>query len=677
MPPKPSPAQRIADLRQRINYHNYRYYALDSPEISDAEYDRLLRQLQELEAAHPGLVRPDSPTQRVGTAPVAAFGEVEHPVPMLSLGNAFDFDELRAWRQRAVKLLGNDDFDMSCELKIDGLAVALQYEDSVLKTGATRGDGLRGENVTANIRTIKSVPLRVQGDAVPRRFEVRGEVYMSKAGFQRMNRERAAQGLSLFANTRNAAAGALRQLDPRITAQRPLDIFVYSLGWPLDATRESDWGAMPEDHWEAMQRLKGLGFRLNPQNRRCRTIGDVEKFFRQWTEQRESLDYGVDGIVVKINDFALQRRLGDVGREPRWAVAYKFPATQAVTKLLRIEINVGRTGSLNPYAVLEPVDVGGVTVRQATLHNEEDIQRKDLRSGDWVTVERAGEVIPQVVAPVASRRTGKEKPFAMPLECPKCHTPVVKAEGEAMTYCPNASCPAQFYEQLKHFVGVMDIEGIGEALAQSLIAAGLVKDAADLYDVKKEQLLELERMGEKSAENVLRAIALSKERPLEQVTFALGIRHVGGETARLLGRRFARMDALRQATEDELATIDGIGPTIAASVAAYFREPRNLAVLDKLKAAGVDPRRVVAEPSGPQAFAGMTIVVTGTLETISREQAEDLVRAGGGTAGSSVSKKTAYLVVGADAGSKLAKAQQLGVKQLTEREFLALAGRAI
>ena len=669
MPPKPLPAQRIADLRQRIHYHNYRYHALDSPEISDAEYDRLLRQLLELEAAHPEQVTPESPTQRVGAAPVAAFGEVVHPLPMLSLGNAFDFDELRAWHQRAVKLLGNDNFDMSCELKIDGLAVALQYEDGALKTGATRGDGQRGENVTGNIRTIKSVPLRVQGDAIPRRFEVRGEVYMSKSGFQRMNRERADQGFALFANTRNAAAGALRQLDPRITSQRPLDIFVYSLGWSEDS--------MPEDHWEAMQRLKGMGFRLNPNNRRCGALHDVEEFFRQWTAQRDGLDYGVDGIVVKINDFALQRRLGDVGREPRWAVAYKFPATQAVTRLLEIRINVGRTGSLNPYAVLEPVDVGGVTVRQATLHNEEDIQRKDLRIGDWVTVERAGEVIPQVVAPVASRRTGAEQPFAMPSVCPECGTPVVKPEGEVMTYCPNVSCPAQILEQLKHFAGVMDIEGIGEALAQSLITNGLVKDAADMYAITKEQLLELERMGEKSSENILRAIAQSKDRPLEQVIFALGIRHVGGETARLLARRFASVDALRQATEQEIATVDGIGPAIAASVAAYVREARNLGVLDKLKAAGVNPQRVVAEASGPQPFAGMTIVVTGTLESMSREQAEEIVRGGGGTAGSAVSKKTAYLVVGTDAGSKLAKAQQLGVKLLTEGEFLSLTGEAI
>jgi DNA ligase (NAD+) len=669
MPDKTTAEARAAELRKQLNHHNYRYHVLDDPEISDAAYDGLLRELLEVEAERPDLVTPDSPTQRVGAEPLSGFGTVTHPVPLLSLANVFDFDELKAWQARTARLLGGESFDMVCELKIDGLAVALTYEDGMLKTGATRGDGLTGEDVTQNIRTINSVPLSVSGEGMPAGFEVRGEVYLPKSGFERINRERAAAGQPLYANPRNTAAGSLRQLDPKATAYRPLDVFIYSLGWLNNGA--------PDNHWDTMQWLGSMGFKLNPNNRVCRTIEEVEDYFKEWTENREGLDYGVDGIVVKVSSFALQRRLGEVGRDPRWAVAYKFPAEQAVTQLLDIRINVGRTGALNPYAVLDPVVVGGAQIRQATLHNEDDILRKNLRIGDWVVVERAGEVIPQVVKPIKSRRTGKEKVFSMPKRCPVCDSEVVRLEDEANHYCVNASCPALFSQLLKHFVGrgMMDIDGMGESLTTALIDAGLVTDVADLYTLTKEQLMDLERMGEKSSENIVASIEASKGRSLERLLFALGIRHVGGETAKLLAESFSDLDALAKASIEELTDIPSIGPKVAESIVAYFGEERNRAFLTKLKKAGVDPHHEVSVPVGPQPLAGLTIVVTGKLETVSREQVEALVRQRGGKVGSSVSKNTSYLVAGADAGSKLRKAEQLDVPRLTEKEFLEMAER--
>jgi len=662
-----SAKQRIEELTKLLNYHNYRYHVLDDPEISDADYDRLFRELRDLEEAHPDLVLQDSPTKRVGSTPTEAFGQLRHPLPLLSLANVFDDAELQAWHQRVLRLLDGASVEFCCELKIDGLAVAITYETPHLKTAATRGDGVIGEDITPNIKTLKSVPLSIDPSKAPKRFEVRGEVYMRKSGFEKMNRERGEAGLPLYANTRNAAAGALRQLDPRITAQRPLDIFIYQLGW-------AEGGEMPATHWDTLQRLKELGFRLNPHNRFCPTLEEVRAYFREWTEKREALDYGLDGVVIKVNSLAQQRQLGIVGREPRWAVAYKFPSVQAVTRLLKIGVNVGRTGSLNPYAVLEPIVIGGATVKLATLHNEDDIRRKDLREGDWVTVERAGEVIPQVVAPVLSRRTGAEQPFSMPTDCPVCGSKVVRDPAEAMSYCPNTSCPAQFFELLKHFVskGAMDIEGVGAALVDALIKAGYVKDVADMYSLTKEQLLELERMGEKSSDNIIRNIQASKSRPLDRLIFALGIKHAGSETARLLVTVFPNLDAMRKASVEEFSIIPHIGPRIAESLAAYFRDEQNGKVLDKLKAAGVDPQVEIKRITGPQPFAGKTFIVTGTLSTMSRAQAEDLIRSLGGTAGSSVSKKTAYVVVGMDAGTKLQKAIDLKVPQLTEDEFVAL-----
>ncbi len=665
MTPSTEIKQKAARLREQVNYHNYRYYVLDSPEISDAEYDELMQELKQLEEQYPQLITPDSPTQRVGAAPVEAFGVVEHPQPLLSLANAFSDEDLDAWYKRAANLLGRNDFDFVCELKIDGLAVAITYNEGLLEVGATRGDGNRGENITQNLRTIRSIPLSVPKEA-PKRFEVRGEVYLSRAGLKKLNEEREREGQPLLANTRNAAAGSLRQLDPRITAQRPLDIFIYALGW-------AEGKAVPNTHWEIMQYLKSLGFKINSNIARCRTIDEVKKYHEEWVKGREQLPYDVDGVVVKINSIAFQTESGSVGREPRWAIAYKFPAVQGVTRLEDIRINVGRTGSLNPYAVLEPIQVGGVTIKHAALHNEEDIHRKDIRISDWVTVQRAGEVIPEIVGPIVSRRTGKEKVFRMPRRCPVCGAEVIKPEGEAMHRCTNAACPAQALEKIKHFVsrGAMDIEGVGEKLCLALFEKGLIKDAADLYYLTRDQLLQMERMADKSVSNILNSIAASKDRPLPRVIFALGITHIGSETADLLAEHFHSIDELARATPEQLRDIPSIGPKIAESIPAFFRQEQNLNIIDKLSKAGV---KLKAEEAGKKdlPLAGVEFVITGRLESSSRPEAEARIKALGGKAGSDVTRKTRYLVVGADPGSKVARAQALGIEQLDEEQFLKM-----
>ncbi len=661
------PAEEIERLRDLINYHNYRYYVLDSPEVVDAEYDELMRRLRELEAEHPELITPDSPTQRVGAAPVEAFGVVEHRLPLLSLSNAFSNEELVAWYKRILNIRAAKDFDFVCEAKIDGLAVALTYVEGRLMTGATRGDGYRGEDVTQNLRTVRSIPLVVPKEAPPR-FEVRGEVYLSKAGFRRLNEERARQSLALFANPRNAAAGSVRQLDPRITAERPLDIYVYALGY-------ADGKELPDTHWERLQYLKSLGFRVNPDNRLCGTIEEVETFHSEMLQRRESLPYEADGIVAKVNSVSVQEALGYVAHEPRWATAYKFPPTQATTVLKGIGINVGRTGSLNPYAILEPVSVGGVTIRQAALHNEEDIRRKDIRIGDVVVVQRAGDVIPEVVGPVASKRTGNEQPFSMPKWCPACGGEVVKIDGEAMHRCVNTACPAQALEKLKHFVsrGAMDIEGVGAKLCTSLFEKGLVKDAGDLYYLTLEQLLALERMGDKSAANVLESIQKSKRRPLSRLLFALGIPHVGGETADLLASRFVNLDELAGASKEELESTPSVGPVIADSIVAFFRQEGNREVIEKMRKAGVSFQEEGARVTGgDRPLAGREFVLTGKLESMTRQEAEARIRELGGAVGSSVTGKTTHVVVGSDAGSKLEKARSLGTTLLSEREFLEI-----
>ncbi|MSQ14290.1 MAG: NAD-dependent DNA ligase LigA [Dehalococcoidia bacterium] len=657
---------RVEELRELLNRHNYNYYVLDAPEISDAEYDRLFYELKALEEANPELVAPESPTQRVGAAPVAAFGVVAHTTPLLSLGNAFNDEQLIAWYNRTTRLVDGRRFQIVCELKIDGLAVSLTYENGGMTLGATRGDGYRGEDVTQNLRTIRSLPIRLGKDA-PSRLEVRGEVFISKQGFQKLNEERSREGLQLYANPRNTAAGSVRQLDSKVTARRAMDIFIYGLG-------RSD-GDAPDSHWETMQMLRELGFKINQENRLADGIEEAVEFCRTWTEDRHKLSYEADGVVIKVDSRSLWEQLGVVGREPRWAIAYKFPAVQATTKLKSIAINVGRTGSLNPYAVLEPVSVGGVTVRQASLHNEEDILRKDIRVGDTVIVHRAGEVIPQVIGPVLSLRTGKEKVFELPKVCPVagCGGEVAKPEGEAMSYCTNSVCPAQIYETLKHFVSkeAMDIDGVGESLVRVLLESGLAKDPGDLYSILGEDLLALDRMGEKRAPNIVAAIQKSKERPFVNVLFALGIRHVGLETADLLASRFKDIDALASSTEEELVKIPAIGAKIAQRVRNFFDQESNRRVIEKLRSAGVrlEAEKTLAKPAP---FGEKEFVFTGRLESLTRNRAEAIVKEMGAKTSSNVTRKTDYVVIGDDPGSKHEKAITLGTRVLTEEDFLKL-----
>ncbi|UCB44211.1 MAG: NAD-dependent DNA ligase LigA [Dehalococcoidales bacterium] len=670
--------EQIHRLKEQINHHNYRYHVLDSPEISDAEYDQLVCELKQLEEEYPYFLTPDSPTQRVGAAPVEAFGVVEHPYPLLSLGNAFSEKELANWYTRTLRMLDDEQVDLVCEHKIDGLAVALIYVDGKLVTGATRGDGFRGENITQNLRTIRSVPLSVSRDA-PARFEVRGEVFLPVAGFHRLNQERAREGQPTFANPRNAAAGSVRQLNPRITARRPLDIYIYMLGY-------AEGKAVPDTHWDRLEYLKSLGFKVNPHNARFKSIKEVEDYYQRWINNRESLPYEADGVVVKVNSVTRQEQLGSVGHEPRWAIAYKFPAVEATTRLKEIAISVGRTGTLNPYAILEPVKVGGVTIKQAALHNEDDVRRKDIREGDWVTVRRAGEVIPEVVGPIVSKRIGKEKEYNL-LEkifdkkkgrpaCPVCGAEVIRPEGEAMYYCINTACPAQVQHGIELFVarGVMDIRGIGESLSSTLLNEGFIHDVADLYSLKEKRdaLMQLEKMGEKSVDNLLAAIEVSKNRSLARLILALGIRHVGGEMAQLLASEFEDLDDLKNSSSERLLEIEGVGPKIAESITKFFAQPENLKIMEKLRTAGVWPKRTPTE-AAELPLAGMEFVITGRLEAFSREVAQERVKGLGGTAKDNVTRNTNYLVVGEDpGGGKLSRAGALGTRQLTEEEFLAL-----
>ena len=553
---------RIAELREQLNHHNYRYYVLDTPEISDGEYDALIRELRTIEAEYPELVTPDSPTQRIGAAPADGFEQVTHSRPMHSLGNAFDDEEFMAWHKRVSDMLEGEPFDMVCELKYDGLAVALTYEDGVFVRGATRGNGMVGEDVTGNLRTIKSIPLRLLSNDVPQRLEVRGEVYFPKSLFAKFNQERAARGEQTYANPRNTAAGSLRQLDPSNTAERPLDIFIYSLGY-------AEGGDVPATHWEMLQYLKGLGFKVSDDSRLVGTPEEAIAFYNRWVHSyEEELDAAADGVVVKVDNLDYQRHLGVVGREPRWAVAYKFPAVQEITRLLDIRVNVGRTGSINPYAVLEPVNIAGATVRQATLHNEDYIRQKDLLIGDWVVVERAGEVIPQVVSVIADRRTGDEREFSMPEACPSCWEPVVSPEDEAMSYCYNAACPAQLVRLLEHFVsrGAMDIEGMGIKWGEYLIRQGLIKDVADIYYLKPNDLARL---------NLLDVIEAAKARPFADALAGSGIPTVGKKSAGIIAERFEDMNALSGASELEIGELSGVSARTAKAVVNHFAELRS------------------------------------------------------------------------------------------------------
>lgn len=659
--------RRIEELRRQIEYHNYRYHVLDDPELSDADFDQLMRELRRVEDEHPEFQSPDSPTQKVGGTPLETFEVVTHPRPMMSLSNVFNEDELRAWHKRASNLLGRSEFTLIAEPKMDGFACALTYENGRLSRAATRGNGMQGENITPNVKTIRSVPWELK--SVPAdRFEARGEIYLTKSGFERVNEEQAAAGERLFANPRNAAAGSMRQKDPKNAARRPLDMFVYSLGYA-----EGLHEPLPRSHWETMALLAELGLRINPENRRCRDLDDVLTYIREVEHHREQLDYEIDGVVIKIDPLDYQEELGNVGNAPRWATAYKFAPVQGITQLKRIMVNVGRTGALNPFAILEPVRVGGVTIGQATLHNEDDIHRKDLREGDWVVVHRAGEVIPQVVAPIVSRRTGQEQPWNMVHACPACGTPVVREPGEAMYYCPNLSCPAQFFRLLGHFTGVMDIDGFGEAMCGRVIQAGYVHDLADVYHLTKEQLVQLDGVGEKMAESLLANIETSKGRPLPVLIFALGIRHVGWKVASDLASRFPEMDQLMTASPEDVAGVPGLGRVIAESISAYFKRPENQALIHKLAAAGVKMGEPAPPPlEGP--LTGREFVLTGSLASYPRSQAEARLKALGAGIGSSVTKRTTDLVAGADPGSKLARAEKLGTRILNEQEFLELIG---
>ena len=665
-------SRRAEELRALLNRLNYAYYVLDAPEASDAEYDDLLRELASLEAEHPGLVTADSPTQRVGAAPQAGFVEVTHPLPLLSLSNVFSEEELRAWEGRLSRILPNTAFVYVTEAKIDGLAVALTYVDGVLDHGATRGDGMVGEDITANLRTIPTIPLRLQpvkGHRTPRVIEVRGEVYIPSAAFTKMNQRIEHEGGKPFMNPRNAAAGSLRQLDPKVTATRPLQLFTYGIGYVED-------GFQPESHHEGLAYLKELGFDASRDAKQHVSIDDVWARCQWWLERRESLDFEIDGVVVKVDSVRQQEELGAVAREPRWATAYKFPAMQQTTRLLEILVNVGRTGTLNPLAVLDPVIVGGVTVSRATLHNEDEIARKDLRIGDWVIVQRAGDVIPQIVQSLPERRTGSEIVFEMPTNCPACGAPTHREEGEAMRYCTNAGCPAQLKQRIQHFVsrGAMDISGMGEKLVDRFIDLGMVHDVADLYRLDWEEIATLERLGEKSAMNLREAIEASKHQPLSRLLNGLGIRHIGERAADLLAQRFRSIAALEEASLEAISEVPGIGPVLAQSVFDFFQEPRNQAVLRKLADAGVRAEDDRSDESSDLPLDGMTIVLTGKFSFTGRTEAEEALRRLGANVTGSVSRKTTIVIAGEDAGSKADKANELGILVLGEDELRNLLG---
>ncbi len=665
-----APAARAAELRRELEQHNHRYYVLDDPVISDPDYDALLRELVELERAYPELQSSDSPTQRVGGAPLAKFGQVRHLQPMLSLANARDEGELQGWEQRVRNLLARQgvsepQIEYVTEPKVDGLAVSLVYEDGVLARGATRGDGEIGEDVTQNLRTIGAIPLWIgkAGD-VPPLVEVRGEVLLPLADFARLNEERAAQGQPTFANPRNSAAGSIRQLDPAVARSRPLSIRVYGIG--------ASEGLGHRSHFESIQWLRQHGFKVNHDVELHSDITSVTEACRAWEQRRDGLDYEIDGVVVKINDYEIQEALGTVGREPRWAIAFKFAPTTAVTKLRKIEVNVGRTGNIIPFAILEPVEVGGVTVSRATLHNEEDLARKDIREGDEVVIMRAGEVIPQVVSPVTQRRSGKERKYRPPKSCPACGTRTVKPEGEIWTRCPNRyDCPGQIVQALKHFTsrGAMDIEGFGEKLVYRFYEDGLVRSLPDIYRLTIERLEPLEGFQRKSAENLVNAIDRSRSQPFNRVLYALGIPGIGFVNARALAAHFGAMERLIEATPEEIEEVEGIGPVLAAIIGETLAEPRNRDLVAELRELGLQMEQ--EQPVAPEELplAKKTFVLTGTFEGMSREQATERIEQLGGKVTGSVSNRTDFVVTGDSPGSKLERAKELGRPVIDESEL--------
>jgi DNA ligase (NAD+) len=663
--------QQLEVLRRTINDHNYRYHVQDQPIISDAEYDKLLAELRAIEEEHPEWITPDSPSQRAGAVPSEKFRKVRHPAPILSLGNAFSEADLRAWLERISRIddrVRNASF--VAEPKLDGLSVVLRYQDGLFSQGATRGNGEVGEDVTQNLRTLRTLPLRIpvsaKGPKPPSDFFVRGEVFFTKADFEELNKRQKAEGGQIYQTARNTAAGTLRQLDPSITAKRALKIFAYNI--------VSSSGKMPGTQWEALQLLRDLSFPVAFESKLCKNIDDVISTYEEWKETRDDLPYEVDGMVVKINDLNLAEDLGYVGKDPRGAIAYKFPALEVTTRLNDIGVNVGRTGVLTPYAMLEPVEIGGVIVKQATLHNFDFIEEKDIRVGDRVMVKRAGDVIPYVIGPVVAVRTGKEKRYIPPKDCPVCGQPVEHVEGEVAWYCVNAACPEQLQRTVEHFVGVLDVVGMGEKIVAQLIAANLIQDPADVYFLSKKDLMGLEGFADKKADNLIASIEGAKNRSFPWLIGALGIRGAGETISQLLASKFHDLDELAKAKVMDIDDIPGIGPSIAETIVDWFSNPTNRNMLKKLKKANVWPKTVPQKkPTGPQPFAGSTFVITGTLPTWSRKDAKDFIENLGGKVTDSVSAKTSYLVVGEDAGSKLDKAKKLGVKTLSEDDLKTLA----
>ena len=666
MPTRQQAAREIEKLREQINYHNYRYYVLDSPEISDQEYDRLMKRLDELEGAWPDLVTADSPTQKVGAPPREGFGTVRHTIPMLSLQNAFEKEEVLEFDKRVKRLLGKDRIEYVAEPKFDGLAVEIIYRGGVFSQGSTRGDGYTGEDVTENLKTVRSLPLRLikTEGSPPSLIEVRGEVYMAKKDFARLNRRREEEGEPTFANPRNAAAGSLRQLDPSITAQRKLDFYAYGIG----TTTGKTFGR----HWDLLQALKSWGLRVSPLIQVVPSIEAAIEFHDHVLETRKQLPYEIDGVVLKVNSLAEQAGLGEVSRSPRWAIAYKFEPEQATTVIREIIVQVGRTGALTPVAVMEPVQVGGVEVERATLHNQDEIDRKDVRVGDTVVVQRAGDVIPEIVSVVKEKRTGKEKRFKIPDQCPVCGSAVYKDPEEAVARCTNGSCPAQIKETIGHFAsrGALDIEGLGYKLIEQLVDRKMVKTVADLYKLKKSDFLSLERLADKSSENLVSAIEKSKRTTLARLIYALGIRHVGEHVAQVLADHFGSIDAIEKTSLDELTSVPEIGPIVGESIFNYFKQETNSKVVNDLLASGVSYERPSERRGGK--LAGKVFLFTGTLEKLKREEAKRLVEDAGGRVASGISKKVDYLIVGEDPGSKLAEARELGVQIVDEAAFMKL-----
>jgi DNA ligase (NAD+) len=662
--------KRIAELRNIIEYHNKRYYQQDNPEIPDAEYDRLMRELQELEHQYPDDNLASSPTQRVGAAPLNKFAAFNHPSPMLSLANAFSPQEIIDFDLRIKRLAGVYNISYIAEPKLDGLAVNLIYENGIFKQGATRGDGATGEDVTQNLKTISSLPLKMKhtsNNPIPAFIEIRGEVYIEKKPFHKLNLRRIDEGEEPFANPRNAAAGSLRQLDSKVTSRRPLSIFLYGIG--------NVSGISFSTHGEVLQTLSGWGFPVNPLIKQENNMLDCIKYFVSISTQREILPYEIDGVVLKVNDLALQATLGNVSRSPRWALACKFPAAQETTVIKDIIVGVGRTGTLTPVAIMEPVNVGGVMVSRATLHNEDEIMKKDIRIGDTIVIQRAGDVIPEVVKVITSKRTGAEKEFKMPAQCPECNSHIVRLEGEAAHRCINLSCPAQIKEHIKHFAsrGGMDIEGLGEKISAKLFDAKLIQDPADLYFLIKEKLLELGRNVQQSSQNLIDSLEKSKYPPLDKFIYALGIRHVGERTAKLLAARFGNMENIIAAKQEDLTTINEIGPEIAASIVKFFQEPKNIKVMEKFIKAGVKPQK--KEMPAGDALQGKSFVLTGTLKSMARNDAKSIIENLRGSVHASLTKKTTYVVAGSEPGSKLDKATSLGITILNEEQFLKLIGR--